>query len=179
MQEIICLLSIERGQVCPWVLMGVLWALVIVCSTTQKFIHQCAIVPGQTVIQICCQMPYSYQIASVSKEGDGGCVGVFMGGQSRCSWVLGLYSKMNLEFCSLLGFCTFCRWSSAQKPTADHTGGLPEPGADSAEKAGGDSCSSPWESEVGAGLAGWLPSCVHSSLSPLLFLEARIHTCVN
>lgn len=104
MQEIICLLSIERGQVCPWVLMGVLWAMVIVCSATQKFVHQCAIVPGQTVIQICCQMPYSYQIASVSKEGDGGCVGVFIGGTVKMflsTWAL-LKSELGVLLTSWL-----------------------------------------------------------------------------
>lgn len=77
------------------------------------------------------------------------------------------------------GCYTLCRWSSAQEPTADPTGGLPEPGADSAEKARGDSCSSPWESEVGAVWLAGFRACVHFSLSALLFLETRLYTCVN
>lgn len=103
-------------------------------------------------------------------------------GRVGAGWDVPKYLSSTEGECGVLltpGCCTLCRWSSAQEPTADHTGGLPEPGADSAEKAGGDSCSSPWESEVGAVWLAGFRARVHVSLSVLLFLETRLYTCVN
>lgn len=54
------------------------------------------------------------------------------------------------------GYYNLCRWSSAQKPAAEHAGGLPEPGACPTEEAGGDSGPSPRKSEVGLGPYSWL-----------------------
>lgn len=88
---------------------------------------------------------------------------------------LKLCSKTSCLLSSHHGYCILFRWSSAQKPTAERTGSLPEPGAFPAEKAGGDSCPSPWKSEVGVGLSSWLLEAgAYFPLSPLFYWQVNI-----